>query len=456
MTSTSSNVVTRFPKEPLGRLPFQGYHYLAFIFTLVQTKLDPIYKPYRGEEELFYFPLAELPTTSKSDNFADRALSIDPWPAYATERTNTDTQILRVGNRLLAQSKEQSKLKPPPKPRFLILLENKIMRDMKKLGISEDTSDPLRLQLYREIFDRFIEECAYYAPVLAKIKDQYEGFIMHLRKKINEMQPIKELLWVASFDADKRVNEFQNRENTEIDFLKSERNRDKFKLDKVQQERVELQVTVSKLMEQLGAREEACSLEADGRKLLVTEVNDINSRLRELEALTRADMGRNTDDPIKLKILVGEYEKALERANTELNRYRSDFEERVPRVKYEEAKKQLEAKTVEVDALNEELESAASRYSLLKDHCETLNTWRDLYNSQILYITRILAAKSDAAQKVEYMNALLFKYRKIVREKTPEQLADFVTHDLAKAEAGGLPSLTRPTVGRNRSKPEGE
>ncbi|VDK42832.1 unnamed protein product [Taenia asiatica] len=267
------------------------------------------------------------------------------------------------------------------------------MRDTKKLGISEETSDPLRLQLYREIFDRFIEECAYYAPILAKIKDQYEGFIMHLRKKINEMQPIKELLWVASFDADKRVNEFQNRENTEIDLLKSERNRDKFKLDKMKQECVELQVTVSKLMEQLRAREETCNLEADGRKMLVTEVNDINSRLRELEALTRADMERNTDDPIKLKILVGEYEKALERANTELNTYRSDFEERVPRVKYDETKKQLEAKTREVDSLNEELESAASRYSLLKDHCETLNTWRDLYNTQILYITRVLSAK---------------------------------------------------------------
>lgn len=58
-------------------------------------------------------------------------------------------------------------------------------------------------------------------------------------------------------------------------------------------------------MEQLRAREETCNFEADGRKLLVTEVNDINSRLRELEVLTRADMERNIDDPIKLKILVG-------------------------------------------------------------------------------------------------------------------------------------------------------
>lgn len=68
----------------------------------------------------------------------------------------------------------------------------------------------------------------------------------------------------------------------------------------------------------------------------------------------------------------------------------------------------------------------------------------------------ILVFRSDPAQKVEYINALLFKYRKIAREKTPEQLADFVVHDLAKAEAGGLPSVNRPTVGRNRSKPEAE
>ena len=62
---------------------------------------------------------------------------------------------------------------------------------------------------------------------------------------------------------------------------------------------------ISKLTEQLEAREEACALEADGRKLLVSEVNDLNSRLRELEALARADMDRNVDDPVKLKILIG-------------------------------------------------------------------------------------------------------------------------------------------------------
>ncbi len=38
--------------------------------------------------------------------------------------------------------------------------------------------------------------------------------------------------------------------------------------------------------------------------MLVTEVNDLNSRLHEMELLARADIDRESDDPIKLKLLV--------------------------------------------------------------------------------------------------------------------------------------------------------
>ncbi len=38
----------------------------------------------------------------------NKLLAIDPWPAYATERINTDSQILTSGNRLFAQGKEES------------------------------------------------------------------------------------------------------------------------------------------------------------------------------------------------------------------------------------------------------------------------------------------------------------------------------------------------------------
>uniref|UniRef100_A0A5K3EX88 TSNAXIP1_N domain-containing protein n=1 Tax=Mesocestoides corti TaxID=53468 RepID=A0A5K3EX88_MESCO len=205
-----------------------------------KKNLDPIYKIYQGESELFYFPIPELPPVTDRSGLAGRALTVDPWPAYAGERTKTDSQVFVDGHRLIAQSKEHSKLKPPPKPKFLALLEHKILRDMKKLGIPEDTSNPLRLQLYREIFDRFIEKCVLYGPLLAKIKNQYEEFIVHLRKKIDEMLPIREHLWVASFNADESVRDFRNHENAEIVFLKSEMQRDKAKIEKLKQECTEL------------------------------------------------------------------------------------------------------------------------------------------------------------------------------------------------------------------------
>ncbi|VDL34132.1 unnamed protein product [Hymenolepis diminuta] len=160
-------------------------------------------------------------------------------------------------------------------------------------------------QLYGEIFDRFISECNYYGPLLAKIKNQYEGYIEHLRQNIKEILPIKEVLWEASFNADKRISEFQNRENAEINRLKSEIDRDKVEVEMLKQESTELDQKVSKLMKQLEQKEEAYTFEADSRKLLISEVNDLNSRLNEMETMIRAQMDQDAEDPVKLKMMVG-------------------------------------------------------------------------------------------------------------------------------------------------------
>ncbi|VDO03479.1 unnamed protein product [Rodentolepis nana] len=265
--------------------------------------------------------------------------------------------------------------------------------DVNKFGITDDVSNPLRQQLFGEIFYQFISECNHYGPLLAKIKNQYEGYINHLQQTIKEILPIKEILWESSFDADKRLSELQNRENAEINRLKSEIDRDKVEVEMLKQESTELNQKVAKLMKELEQKEEAYTFEADGRKLLISEVNDLNSRLNEMETMVRAQMDQDAEDPVKLKIMVGNYEKALEQANSELIKFRTDFIDRVPIDQYEEVNKQLVSKNRQVESLKEELDSAANRYSLLKDHCETLTTWRDLYNIQLIYIRRVLASK---------------------------------------------------------------
>ncbi|KAM3186262.1 hypothetical protein ACTXT7_004659 [Hymenolepis weldensis] len=213
----------------------------------------------------------------------------------------------------------------------------------------------------------------------------------------------------------------------------SEIDRDKVEVEMLKQESTELDQKVSKLMKQLEQKEEAYTFEADSRKLLISEVNDLNSRLNEMETLIRAQMDQDSEDPVKLKMMVGNYEKALEQANAELTKLRTDFIDRVPIVQYEEVNKQLAGKTREVESLKEELDSAANRYSLLKDHCENLTTWRDLYNIQIIYIRRVLASKSDPTQKLEYIKSLISKYHKIARDKPAEELTEFVAQELTKA-----------------------
>lgn len=58
-------------------------------------------------------------------------------------------------------------------------------------------------------------------------------------------------------------------------------------------------------MKQLEQKEEAYTFEADSRKLLISEVNDLNSRLNEMETMIRAQMDQDAEDPVKLKMMVG-------------------------------------------------------------------------------------------------------------------------------------------------------
>lgn len=57
---------------------------------------------------------------------------------------------------------------------------------------------------------------------------------------------------------------------------------------------------------------------------------------------------------------------------------------------------------------------------------------------------------------MEYIGALIAKYRKLSQSKTPEDLADIISQDIAKAEAGGIPPMLRPTATSKVNKPKDE
>ncbi|VDP82842.1 unnamed protein product [Echinostoma caproni] len=88
------------------------------------------------------------------------------------------------------------KLPPVKKPRFLEILEARINKEKAKFRVVEGKPDPLRLQIYREIFTIFIQTCVYYGPLLARIKAEYESYLVYVQDQLKKLQPIR----VSSFE----------------------------------------------------------------------------------------------------------------------------------------------------------------------------------------------------------------------------------------------------------------
>lgn len=61
-------------------------------------------------------------------------------------------------------------------------------------------------------------------------------------------------------------------------------------------------VQVDHLTSELEKKADDWRTESDGRKLLVSEVNELTSRLKEMETLARAEVIDDSEDPIKLRL----------------------------------------------------------------------------------------------------------------------------------------------------------
>ncbi|VDP27040.1 unnamed protein product [Echinostoma caproni] len=102
--------------------------------------------------------------------------------------------------------------------------------------------------------------------------------------------------------------------------------------------------------------------ESDGRKLLVSEVNELTSRLKEMESLARAEVIDDSEDPVKLRLALDQAHKTINQLQTQVIEFEAQYEAQVPRVKYEEVRKNLADQIEENLHLKEELESTQSRY----------------------------------------------------------------------------------------------
>ncbi|KAJ3023452.1 UNVERIFIED_CONTAM: Translin-associated factor X-interacting protein 1 [Siphonaria sp. JEL0065] len=95
---------------------------------------------------------------------------------------------------------------------------------MQLLNNPKDHSDPQRLQIYREVFERFINEFRTYEPILSEIKTVYDMTIHAQNLKILELEPFKAKTAILQYEASQEIERFRMEAAKKMDAL-DEKNR---------------------------------------------------------------------------------------------------------------------------------------------------------------------------------------------------------------------------------------
>ncbi|XP_005256106.1 translin-associated factor X-interacting protein 1 isoform X6 [Homo sapiens] len=258
---------------------------------------------------------------------------LSPWPTYTSGQTIlqnrkpcSDDYRKRVG------SCQQHPFRTA-KPQYLEELENYLRKELLLLDLGTDSTQELRLQPYREIFEFFIEDFKTYKPLLSSIKNAYEGMLAHQREKIRALEPLKAKLVTVNEDCNERILAMRAEEKYEISLLKKEKMNLLKLIDKKNEEKISLQSEVTKLRKNLAEEYLHYLSERDACKILIADLNELRYQ-REDMSLAQSP-GIWGEDPVKLTLALKMTRQDLTRTQMELNNMKANFGDVVPRRDFE-------------------------------------------------------------------------------------------------------------------------
>ncbi|XP_073736089.1 translin-associated factor X-interacting protein 1 isoform X2 [Callorhinus ursinus] len=354
---------------------------------------------------------------------------LSPWPTYTSGQT-----ILH--NRKPCSydyRKRAGWLKQPlgiTKPRYLERLENYLRKELLLLDLSTDSTQELRLQPYREIFEFFIEDFKTYKPLLSSIKNAYEVMLAHQREKIRALEPLKAKLVTVNEDCNERILAMRAEERYEISMLKREKMNLLKLIDKKNEEKISLQSEVSKLRKNLAEEYLRYLSERDARKILIADLNELRYQ-REDMSLAQSP-GIWGEDPVKLTLALKMARQDLTRTQMELNTMKANFGDVVPRRDFEMQEKTNKELQEQLDSLRGDYEEVCKEHEiLLQLHMTTLKE-RDQFHSELQEIQRTSTPRPDWSKCEDVVAGGPDRWQMLAEGKNSDQLVDVLLEEIGE------------------------
>nr|XP_035970918.1 translin-associated factor X-interacting protein 1 isoform X4 [Halichoerus grypus] len=347
-------------------------------------------------------------------------------PSSQKPRTPRIASFLRNGRHC-------SWLKQPlgiTKPRYLEQLENYLRKELLLLDLSTDSTQELRLQPYREIFEFFIEDFKTYKPLLSSIKNAYEVMLAHQREKIRALEPLKAKLVTVNEDCNERILAMRAEERYEISMLKREKMNLLKLIDKKNEEKISLQSEVSKLRKNLAEEYLRYLSERDARKILIADLNELRYQ-REDMSLAQSP-GIWGEDPVKLTLALKMARQDLTRTQMELNTMKANFGDVVPRRDFEMQEKTNKELQEQLDSLRGDYEEVCKEHEiLLQLHMTTLKE-RDQFHSELQEIQRTSTPRPDWSKCEDVVAGGPDRWQMLAEGKNSDQLVDVLLEEIGE------------------------
>ncbi|XP_075962645.1 translin-associated factor X-interacting protein 1 [Anarhichas minor] len=229
-------------------------------------------------------------------------------------------------------------------------LESYVTKELHTISSYEPTFQELKLQVYCDVFGRFIKEFKTYQPLLSAIKKEYENTLAYQQDKIRELEPLRSHLRLVTEECDRRIQARWAEEQAEIGALKREKQQLQRDVKAMREKEKATQAVVDRLQSELSNQYLQYREERDARQLLIWQLNDV----------TRGSVkpsDENTEgakDPVELQLALKVCRKDLTKAQEELNRMKAEYWDVVPRRNWdtlEQTHKQnlLQLKTLQGD-----------------------------------------------------------------------------------------------------------
>ncbi|XP_067930159.1 translin-associated factor X-interacting protein 1-like [Watersipora subatra] len=407
---------------------------------LVQYRYSPVSNPFKdGMSFTVKGAKHVLPPPGNLKPFMDtKSGTMDTWPAHATGMSGTRQVCLSKHKDLVVVDEEKlGKPQMTPKPKFLHNLESFLKKELRTLGVTKVEPNELRLQAHREVFEYLINEFLTYKPLLSSIKREYEMMLTHNREHIRHLEPLKQVLITTTERCDQRIAQLKSKDQPEVALLKGQREKLISKIEEMKVEQLKSQAVVEDLQEKLSKQYGEYRDQADARKMLVLDINELRYRQEDLLMQQQAaNQYASGEDPTTLRIALkrAKYDEGIAQANLkEMVEKHADV---MPRRDFESLQKELEALKEHHQERCKDIDVLKNDHAVLNEAHITILKEKDQYYQESEQLRQAATPRPDWERAADVIPGGIQRWQELSQGLSSDEIVGVLLKELSRASGG--------------------